>query len=196
MICLDHVIPYALAGTNGDRNLATSCKRCNAAKGARSPTDAGMRWPEGLGEAYVDGIPTIVNGVLTGGGHPHDTEGELEREKEGKGNGAKPARAHGALPALDPRPAWLPVEWEDFEQHRSVVGRKTWTELARRKALGQLEKWLAEGYDLSAVINASIASGWSGLFARREHKKPTKGLSAKSRAAVDAFVRKGDDARH
>lgn len=75
MICLDHVIPYSSAGTNGERNLVTSCKKCNAAKGARTPAEAGVEWPSGFGEAYVDGRPTLVNGVLTGGGQPPDKEG-------------------------------------------------------------------------------------------------------------------------
>ena len=101
---------------------------------------------------------------------------------------AKRNPARGALPPLNPRPDWLPTEWDDFEQHRSEGKKGTWTELARRKVLGQLERWRAEGYDLAAILNAAIAGGWRGLFARNEFKKRS---ASASRAAVEAFKRRG-----
>lgn len=83
-ICLDHVIPYSKGGTNREKNLVTSCKKCNSIKGDRTPAECGLTWPEGFGEVYQHS----VNGGLTGGQHPPDTEreGEREREMEGKGN--------------------------------------------------------------------------------------------------------------
>lgn len=78
-ICLDHVIPYSKGGTNRPKNLATACKKCNSIKGDRTPKECGFSWPQGLGEGYQQG----VNGGLTEGQHPPDTE----REGKGKGNG-------------------------------------------------------------------------------------------------------------
>lgn len=103
----------------------------------------------------------------------------------GKSKGAR-----SALPALTPRPDWLPAAWEEYEVYRK--GRK-WTELARKKAIGQLEEWHRGGYDLAAIINASIANGWSGLFARREYLK-TNGAASEN-PAIAAFLKRGTDAR-
>jgi hypothetical protein len=117
-ICLDHVIPYAKGGTNREKNLVTSCKKCNASKGARTPEEAGLKWPDGLGETY-DNPPLTppskkkksqrhpvnppltppVNPPSTGGTHPPDKEWvregewvrELELELEGEGERDFPA---------------------------------------------------------------------------------------------------------
>lgn len=88
-MCLDHVIPYAKGGTNREANLATACKKCNASKASRTPKEAGMPWPEGLGETYdnppsrkKNGRNSPVKPPLTVLGHPPDKEGELDREGE------------------------------------------------------------------------------------------------------------------
>jgi hypothetical protein len=60
--CLDHVIPYSHGGTNNEKNLVTSCKKCNAAKADRDPAEAGMAWPVGLGERYKTDPPLTVSG--------------------------------------------------------------------------------------------------------------------------------------
>jgi hypothetical protein len=90
--CVDHVIPYARGGSNAESNLATACKVCNTKKGHRTPDEAGMPWPAGLGAAYENGVLTDrqppVNGVVTGGQHPPDRNGvgngvqEWERNTE------------------------------------------------------------------------------------------------------------------
>ncbi|HOJ03308.1 MAG TPA: HNH endonuclease [Bacteroidota bacterium] len=41
-ICLDHVLPLALGGSNAPENLVTSCKKCDKLKGDRTLEDAGM----------------------------------------------------------------------------------------------------------------------------------------------------------
>lgn len=51
-ICLDHVIPLDQMGSNNIKNLATACKKCNQKKWAKTPKEADMPWPAGLGEAY------------------------------------------------------------------------------------------------------------------------------------------------
>lgn len=84
--CLDHVIPYSKGGTNRDKNLVTSCKRCNAEKNDRTPTEAGFKWPDGLGEYHDKETNEVrqysVNTPLTGGAAVPDKEGEGEREQE------------------------------------------------------------------------------------------------------------------
>ena len=86
MICLDHVIPYSRGGTNRPDNLTTSCKKCNATKSDKTPTEAGLKWPANKGESIEDGIlihkPPPVNGGLTDGQQYADKERERERERE------------------------------------------------------------------------------------------------------------------
>jgi 5-methylcytosine-specific restriction endonuclease McrA len=38
-LTLDHLIPHSRGGTNEARNLVTSCKRCNSARGNRGMTE-------------------------------------------------------------------------------------------------------------------------------------------------------------
>jgi 5-methylcytosine-specific restriction endonuclease McrA len=40
---LDHVIPLSRGGTSNWENVVCACQRCNTAKGARTPSEAGMR---------------------------------------------------------------------------------------------------------------------------------------------------------
>lgn len=40
---LDHVIPLSRGGTSSWENVVCACQRCNTAKGARTPSEAGMR---------------------------------------------------------------------------------------------------------------------------------------------------------
>ncbi len=81
--CLDHVIPYSKGGTNRAKNLATSCKKCNAAKGDKTPNECNLPWPIGLGEHINDTVNGSINTPSTGGLEVPDKE----REKEGKGKG-------------------------------------------------------------------------------------------------------------
>lgn len=86
----------------------------------------------------------------------------------GKGRAKKPA----ALPPLNPRPIWLPKEWEEYEQERAK-SKHPMTELARQKAVAKLERLKGEGYDIAAIINDSIEAGWTGLFEKPKHKTGT-----------------------
>lgn len=89
-LCLDHVIPYSIGGSNRAVNLATCCKKCNAVKANKTPDEAGFCWPEGLGEAVKnnDNRPP-VNGTSTGGQVASDppllvVDKEREGEREGE----------------------------------------------------------------------------------------------------------------
>jgi 5-methylcytosine-specific restriction endonuclease McrA len=41
-ICIDHMVPISLGGTDDDKNLAVACKSCNSGKAGRTPEDAGL----------------------------------------------------------------------------------------------------------------------------------------------------------
>lgn len=127
---------------------------------------------------------------------PTSAHGDGDGDGGGGGGGdekQRRARARrGPLPPLNPRPDWLPPEWDQYEQHRAGM-KASWTELARTKAVEKLEGLHKQGYDIAAVINDSIASGWTGLFGKREHLRGGAGGkgSSKSRAAVEGFLRQG-----
>jgi hypothetical protein len=58
-------------------------------------------------------------------------------------------------------PDWLPAEsWAEFCQYR---GRK-FSRLAASKAIKKLDSLRSAGNDPAAVIDQTIANGWSGLF--------------------------------
>ena len=80
--CVDHVVPLAQGGSHQTVNLVTACKRCNAVKGPRTPDQAGMTWPEGLGH-------TVNGGALVGQREP-DRKGKegIGKDQEGKGTTA------------------------------------------------------------------------------------------------------------
>jgi 5-methylcytosine-specific restriction endonuclease McrA len=42
-ITVDHVVPSSRGGDSSKKNLATACRVCNGRKGARTPTEAGMK---------------------------------------------------------------------------------------------------------------------------------------------------------
>jgi 5-methylcytosine-specific restriction endonuclease McrA len=44
-IHIDHVVPESRGGRTTEDNLVTSCGKCNKAKGARTPDEAGFKWP-------------------------------------------------------------------------------------------------------------------------------------------------------
>ena len=66
-------------------------------------------------------------------------------------------------PAGAEAPAWLPANWQTYTQHRKE-SRKPLTATAQTAAINKLERWKAEGKDISAIITQSVENGWSGLF--------------------------------
>lgn len=60
-------------------------------------------------------------------------------------------------------PGWLPANWQIYLQHRKE-SRKPLTATAQTAAINKLERWKAEGKDISAIITQSVENGWSGLF--------------------------------
>lgn len=65
---------------------------------------------------------------------------------------------------LPPMPEWLdPQPWAAWEIHRREI-RKKLTDSTRAAQWRKLDKLRAEGHDPGAVIEHSIAGGWTGLF--------------------------------
>jgi hypothetical protein len=62
-------------------------------------------------------------------------------------------------------PAWLPDDaWADWCHHRVGLSRKGWTHAAAVRCIRDLERYRDTGDDPRAVIDQSIAGGWTGLF--------------------------------
>lgn len=170
--CLDHVIPYAQGGTNRELNLATSCKRCNSTKANKTPLEAGMKWPAGLGEYLDRDTNTVchhpINDTLTGGSKRPDKEGEGVKGI-GEGNGVNPAPDKPARfdPVAMPLPACLhPTDWSAWISYRRAR-KLTTAEPTMLKQLQFLTECNARGQPPAAIINASITNGWQGLFEQK-----------------------------
>lgn len=59
-LCVDHIYPIALGGTDDYRNLACACNSCNSGKQGRTPDQANMRFQNGTAEErYQDYLKTI-----------------------------------------------------------------------------------------------------------------------------------------
>src|SRR5690606_19246441 len=68
-------------------------------------------------------------------------------------------------PLSVPIPEWLnATSWEEWVTYRRQAGKPIKTEMTVTKAFNLLKECLDEGHDPVAVINASIANGYQGLF--------------------------------
>lgn len=68
-------------------------------------------------------------------------------------------------PLSVPIPEWLnATSWEEWVTYRRQAGKPIKTEMTVTKAFNLLKECLDEGHDPVAVINASIANGYHGLF--------------------------------
>lgn len=78
-------------------------------------------------------------------------------------------------PLSIPVPEWLDASsWGEWVAYRQQSSKAIKTELTVTKAFSLLKQCLDEGHDPVAVINASIANGYQGLF------KPKYGLSSRN----------------
>lgn len=128
LICLDHVIPAPAGGTNSELNLVTCCKVCAAKKGGRTPVEAGMPWPVGYGEKYVNGAPVASGHVdnlpvrAQSGGKPVDTDRGVDHPLTGgqqlPDKGRELGMGLGSEEKKGPPPRPIPPE---IEAHMSAV---------------------------------------------------------------------------
>jgi excisionase family DNA binding protein len=87
------------------------------------------------------------------------------RQRQQSATRAQKARKAMPLVLADELPVWLPAAvWEEWRQHRKGI-RKPLTATSAKLALRKLADLRAGGHEPSAVIEQSIASGWTGLFA-------------------------------
>ena len=106
--------------------------------------------------------------------------GDIARRTEqgvliiGGSKSAKRDRAAKFDPLSIPVPEWLDASsWGEWVAYRQQSGKAIKTELTVTKAFSLLKQCLDEGHDPVAIINASIANGYQGLF------KPKFGLSSR-----------------
>ena len=90
---------------------------------------------------------------------------EVEVEVEGKRRG----RRNNGLPALNPRPNFLPPNWETFEAQRAN-SKNPMSVVARDELVRKIGRLVQEGYDVAAIVQDSIENDWRGLFEKPKHK--------------------------
>jgi len=124
---------------------------------------------------------------------PHDTsviankEARLSRLQDSKptaqpsacdvvsASQSKPKKATSAFNASTMEiPEWLPRDaWQEFAEHRKDQ-KNPLTERAAKANLRKLSEFRSNGQDPRAVIDQTIAGGWTGLFELRTGKKTPK----------------------
>ena len=111
-ICLDHIIPLSKEGSHDPSNLATSCKKCNALKYDKVPSDVGLPHPEGLGSTVqYEGVGT----PSTGG--EASVNSSIQGRGKGKGKGNEEGKEKEGIKGLDE----FRVFWEAYPKK---VGKK------------------------------------------------------------------------
>jgi hypothetical protein len=87
-----------------------------------------------------------------------------------------------ARPSL---PEWLDPElWAEWEQHRREK-KKPMTPSSALKTIEQLATYRAQGVDLKAAINHSIANGYQGIFPPNSKTSGVSSSKTKSLADMD-----------
>lgn len=81
-------------------------------------------------------------------------------------------------------PDWIPEKpWAAFLEMRGKM-RRPFTYAAKKLIVANLEKLKAQGEDVGAVLDASTANGWSGVFAVRRdvgrgtNRRPNNGINS------------------
>lgn len=82
-----------------------------------------------------------------------------------------PSLSPSPTPSYPPIPSWLPTEsWSQYQDHRKNKRAKL-TPRAAALCFRTLEKLREKGQDPIAVIEQSIANGWTGLFPIQQQQK-------------------------
>ncbi len=182
--CLDHVIPYAQGGTNRELNLVTSCKRCNSAKANKTPLEAGMKWPAGLGEYLDRNTNTVchhpVNNTLTGGAEVLDKEREGVKGI-GKGNGVNPPPEKTA--AFNARAELIARGVSETVADDFLKVRKAKRAALTLTAIDGLDAESGRaGIPLDDALRECCSRGWQGFKADWIKKGDGNGKNGSSRA--------------
>lgn len=89
---------------------------------------------------------------------------ELHPNRKEPSENRKGTKSKGADAPVVEVPDWIPGEvWADFVAHRKAI-RKPLTPKAAELAIRTLAQLRATGQSPTAVIEQSIAAGWTGLF--------------------------------
>ncbi len=97
--------------------------------------------------------------TLEGGDKFLEAEADTEEEKI-----PPTPRKRGAVVAVS-IPAWLPADaWADWCAYRISQKKSGWTQGAATRCIAKLATLRDQGEDPRAVIDQSIAGGWTGLF--------------------------------
>ncbi len=164
--CVDHVIPCSRGGSHRDENLVTACKRCNAKKGARTPIEAELPWPQGLGS-----LLTPCQHSVNGSGQ----EGELGIRDLELGIGERESRADAAPTAADVAVAgrfaeefkslWNSTTSAPISQCRDVTAKRR-RQIRLRLTERPLMEWqqVFERIQTSAFCRGENDRGWLASF--------------------------------
>lgn len=60
--------------------------------------------------------------------------------------------------------------FQDFIEHRKYL-KKPMSPVAEKRMKMKLERWLEEGYDVTAMVERSITNGWQDVYAKEDDKK-------------------------
>lgn len=84
-LCVDHIYPIELGGTDHTNNLAAACKECNSGKSGRTPELAGYTFINKEAEARYQSylkLVTVTTQPVTVTVTPPEAEAESEADKE------------------------------------------------------------------------------------------------------------------
>lgn len=88
---------------------------------------------------------------------------------DGFGDGGGGGKKRRGLPPLNPRPNFLPPNWETFEAQRAK-SKTPMSAVARDELVRKIGRLVQEGYDVAAIVQESIEHDWRGLFEKPKHK--------------------------
>ncbi len=134
------------------------------AKRDTSPSDSENSRPNEIpreadpGSAKGDGSQSRQN---TREADPGSAKGDGSQSRQ-KTREADPGSANSEEPIKIP--SWLnSKDWNDFLSFRESI-RAPMSDIAKVRAIEELDRLRAEGHDPSRVIGQSIVNGWKGLF--------------------------------
>lgn len=125
--------------------------------------EVGAKKPE-RGSKNPNVVPENPNHVPKNPNHVHPNP----KEPKGTQGNPKKVGAGGNAPIVEVLPTWLPPDvWASWCDYRRG---KRWTPQAAALSLRNLAKLRDAGNDPRAVIEQSIANGWTGLFPDKQRQ--------------------------
>lgn len=167
LMCIDHVVPVSVGGTDDPQNLVCACSSCNLFKSNRTPDECGLPWP--LDEI---GNRRGVTSALAREEKRREEKKEKEKPRRGKevtfAEWAVSLAGDDAIPADDPIFAWagkqgIPADWIGYAwaafEDRYAEKDKTYADwrAAFRDHVkrGWLEVWRLDGRSGGYVLTTA-----------------------------------------